>query len=438
MGKSKRDGSETPVSVSELNQSAKELLERGFPSVLVEGEVGRMTHHASGHVWFVIKDDEASIDAVCWSSTWRMLPVQPVEGMRAVFRGQLTIFPRAGRFQIVVRTLRPAGEGSQRAAFLALKAKLDSEGVTADERKRPLPFLPRAVGIVTSESAAALHDVLRSVRDRFPEMRCVLAPAPVQGPDAAQHLAQALERLQEVDDVDVIIIGRGGGSQEDLKAFNDETLARTIAASRVPVVSAVGHEIDVSISDLVADVRALTPTAAGEMVVPDARGLIDGVDGLLARLRQGARRTGKDERRRLVELSRRAGLNMFPRLIEERRQDLDVLAGRLVQALAAGVAPRRAALAVLDTRLEGAVRAVVGGARHALAPLATGLRALNPLQVLQRGFSVTRAERDGEMKIVRRPEDVQTGDRLRTAFASGDEVVSDVLDAESRTLPEAE
>ncbi len=438
MGKSKRDPSDRPISVSELNQNAKELLERGFPSVLVEGEVGRMTHHASGHVWFTIKDEEASIDAVCWSSTWRMLPVQPVEGMRAVFRGQLTIFPRTGRFQIVVRSLRPAGEGSQRAAFLALKAKLDDEGLTADEHKRRLPFLPRAVGIVTSETAAALQDVLRSVRDRFPDMRCVLAPTPVQGPDAPRHIVQALERIAEVDGVDVIIVGRGGGSQEDLKAFNDEDLARTIAACPVPVVSAVGHEIDVSISDLVADMRALTPTAAGELVVPDAGDLIDEVDGLLRRLRQGARRTGKDERRRLVELSRRAGLNVFPRLIEERRQDLDVLAGRLAQALGAGVALRRASLSVLDTRLEGAVRGVVGGARHALVPLAAGLRALNPLQVLERGFSITRAERDGEVRMVRRPEDVRSGDRLRTAFASGDEVVSDVLGTERRTLPEAE
>ncbi len=438
MGKQRRDEDDRPLSVAELNQAAKELLERGFPDVLVEGEVGRVTNHASGHCWFSIKDDEASVDGVCWSSTLRSLPLRPQEGMRVVVRGQLTIYPRSGRFQMVVRTLRPAGEGSLRAAFLRLKAKLESEGLTAAERKRPLPYLPRAVGIVTSESGAALQDMLRAIRDRFPSMRCVLSPATVQGAGAPRLLVRALQRVCAVDGVDCVIIGRGGGSQDDLAAFNDEELARAIADCPVPVISAVGHEIDVSISDLVADVRALTPTAAGELVVPDLGGLRGDLDDLLARLRQGARRLGGEERRRLEELARRPGLNLFPRVIEELRQDLDALATRLAQAVGAGVSLHRAHVQMLQGRLETGARSSVAAARHRLEPLAAALRALNPVQVLGRGFSVTRVERDGEMKIVRGPRDVQPGDRIRTAFAAGDEVVSDVSDLEPRALPDVE
>jgi len=438
MGKQRRDAPDRAVSVNELNQSAKEMLEHGFPDVLVEGEVGRLTQHASGHVWFSLKDDHASIDAVCWASSWRMMPVRPEEGMRVVIRGQLTIFTRSGRFQVVVRKLRPAGEGSHRARFLELKARLEQEGLTDPQRKRPLPFLPRAVGIVTSESGAALQDVLRSIHDRFPGMRCVYAPTIVQGPDAPPRIVQALQRIAKVPEIDVIIVGRGGGSQEDLWAFNDERLARAIAACDRPVVSAVGHEIDTSISDLVADLRALTPTAAGEAVVPDYREIVRAADGMRSRLAQAAGRLGREERRRLDDLERRSGMRLFPKLVEEKRQDLDYLADRLARALGVGVAKQREALVGLRSRMESGARETVKNARHALSPIDAALRALNPLAVLARGFSVTRVERDGVPVLVRGPAEVRPGDRLLTAFASGDEVASDVEETRERSLPEAE
>lgn len=437
MGKQRRDAPDAPVSVNELNNRAKDMLEQGFPDVLVEGEVGRLTKHASGHVWFSLKDHEASIDAVCWASNWRMMPVRPEEGMRVVVRGQLTIFPRTGNFQVVVRKLRPAGEGSLRARFLEIKARLDQEGLTAQARKRHLPFLPRAVGIVTSETGAALQDILRSIHDRFPGMRCVYAPTIVQGPDAPRRITSALRRMAEVPEVDVIIVGRGGGSQEDLWAFNDERLARAIAACPVPVVSAVGHEIDHSISDFVADARALTPTHAGGVVVPDHLELVERLDGLRARLAQAARRLGRDERRRLDDLGRRVGRRRFVKLIEEKRQELDWLAGRLARGLGSGVIRQRAELVRLGDRMTGGVEGIVARARHEMKPIGAALRALNPLAVLSRGFSVTRVERDGEARIVRGPEEVRPGDRLLTAFASGDEVASDVRESVKRGLPEA-
>ena len=437
MGKQRREAPDRALSVIELNNLAKDAIERGFPDVLVEGEVGRMTQHASGHVWFTLKDADASISAVCWASNWRMMPVRPDEGMRVVVRGQLTIFNRTGQYQLVVRKLRPAGEGSLRAQFLEIKARLEAEGLMAPERKRALPFLPRAIGIVTSETGAALKDILRSVRDRFPGARCIYAPTIVQGADAARRITAALQRIARVPVVDVIIVGRGGGSQEDLWSFNDEGLARAIAACPKPVVSAVGHEIDTSISDLVADRRALTPTAAGELVVPDAAELNGRLEDLGDRLGQATRRLGREERLRLEDLGRRVSLRRFVKVIEDRRQELDWLAGRLARGLGAGVVKQRAVVERLGGRLESAARDVAVSSRRELEPLRAALRALNPLAVLSRGFSVTRVERDGEVVIVRDPADVQAGDRLLTAFAQGDEIVSDVEGTRERTLPEA-
>ncbi|MAG55323.1 MAG: exodeoxyribonuclease VII large subunit [Planctomycetes bacterium] len=438
-----------PLSVNELNRRARDLVERSFPDVWVEAEVGEIRRPPSGHLYFTLKDKTASVAAVMWASgVWRLdFPLEA--GLRVVVRGHLTVFPATGKYQIVCRSVALAGEGALRAAFVALKAKLEAEGLTAKERKRPLPFLPRAVGLVTSPSGAAVHDMLRAIRDRFPTMRCVLMPVPVQGDGAARALADGLRRIARVASVDVVVIGRGGGSAEDLAGFNDERLARAIASCEVPVVSAVGHEIDVTIADLVADVRALTPTAAGELVAPDLAVLWDHLDGCVMRLTQGIRRTGVEERRRLTELGRRPGLSLFPRLIEEQRQITDGLVDRMTVSLAqrmrtaraqldglgralspatlrVGVAGNREALRGLDRRLDAAARAAVAVARSELIRQTSKLDALDPTAVLARGFTLTRLEDIDGGPLLRSAADAPPGARVRTTFADGPDLISEV------------
>lgn len=450
-----------PFSVLELNRRAKAALERSFGEVQVEGELSRITFAHSGHVYFALIDRDARVDAVIWSRQARQVPPGVlVEGQRVVARAGLTVYPPQGRYQLVVSALRPAGEGARRAAFLALKAKLEAEGLLDADRKRPLPFLPRRVGLVTSPTGAALHDVLQVVRRRFPRMDLLLAPSRVQGEGAADEVRAALERLIAHGSVDVIIVGRGGGSQEDLEAFNDEALARAIAASPVPVVSAVGHEIDVSISDLVADARALTPSEAGELVVPEAsdiemrldegrerlgRALArrlaeDGqaLDLALARLRVATGGRVAAGRRELAQANARLLANGPEARMRGWQSELRSLGGRLSTGAVRRVQESRSRLSDLESRLiawerrallaatreeatslgdrlERALDHRLGQAREQLEGLGRTLGALDPHAVLGRGYSITL--QDG--RPVKEGRSLSTGDELETRFSDG-------------------
>ena len=351
-----------PITVSELTRQIKDVLGGTFADVLVQGEVASMTPHRSGHWYFTLKDAGATLSCVMFRGWNQHLRWQPRVGDEVVVTGQLDVYAPQGKYNMLVRKIQRAGEGDLQRQLEELKRKLQDEGLFDPGRKRPLPFLPRGVGVATSGSGAAFHDILKVLSRRFPGVPVYLADCRVQGDGAAADVVAALGRLIRHGRSDVIIVGRGGGSQEDLWAFNDEALARAIAASPVPVVSAVGHEVDVSISDLVADVRAATPSHAAELVVPEQAALLAWVEQQRERLAQA---TGRLVRRRREALARMRLRDPRHRVTEARIR-CDDLSTRL----------HRAALRDLTRR------------RQVLGAVAGRVHALSPLAVLDRGYAV--------------------------------------------------
>jgi len=350
----------------------------------VSGEVANWTRSRQGHCYFTLKDDRAQLRCVLFARDALRLPTDPQEGMQLRVFGSLTLYEPRGDYQLVARRVEAeGGEGLWRLAFEKLRARLEAEGLLDPAGKRRLPRFPETVGVVTSPTGAALHDILTVLQRRAPWVRVLVRPTRVQGEGASEDIAAALAALDSSGLADVIIVGRGGGSVEDLWAFNEEPLARAIAACATPVVSAVGHEVDVTISDLVADLRAPTPSAAAEAVTPDRASVLEQLEGVPERLARGLR--GTLERRRL-RLDR--SLSRVARAIERRlvvpRQEADLAAGRLERGLLRLVERRR-------SQLSGAA-----GRLHALSPLA----------VLERGYSMARTR---EGKLLRRVEELPAG-----------------------------
>jgi len=358
-------------SVSEINQGVRTLLEESLPPVWIGGEVANWTRARSGHCYFTLKDDRAQLRCVMWRSQAERLPLDPEDGMRIRVHGALTLYEARGDVQCTVRTLEGEGEdGLWKQAFERLKSRLEAEGLLDPSRRRPLPVYPSAVGIVTSLSGAALHDLLTVLRRRAPWTRIVVRGTRVQGDGAALEIADALQVLSASGLVDVVIVGRGGGSVEDLWAFNEEPVIRAIVSSSVPVISAVGHESDVTLSDLVADLRAPTPSAAAEAAVPDGVALLSLLrERIRPRLARGLR--GQVERRRVRVERVRSGLERGGR--------------RAIESLRRRSAP-------LDRRLQQGIGRLVELRRARLSRLAAGLEALSPLSILSRGYAVPRSQ----------------------------------------------
>ncbi len=427
---------ETALSVAELVGLARETLETAFADVLVAGELASWSTPASGHRYFTLKDDEAAIDCVLWRADARRLAFVPTVGDEVLVRGRVGVFEKSGRMQLYVRAMKPVGAGAAQRALEELKRRLTEEGLFAVDRKRPLPWLPSVIGVVTSASGAALHDILTTLERRFPPFHVVLAPASVQGSQAPRQIVRALARLARDGRADVVIVGRGGGSSEDLAAFNDEAVVRAVAAFPVPVVSAVGHEVDISLCDLAADLRAATPTAAAEAVVPVYEELLESLQDLRSRLHAGAQRLIRHQRARVDALG--AALPSPALGVAQARQATDQLAVALERALAARarLAERaldraRARLASASRRRSEALRRRVdqqevelrralehGVATRArrLATLSSGLDALSPLAVLDRGYSLAR---DPRGRLVRDAREIATGDELALRFRRG-------------------
>ena len=272
-------------SIAEVILSLNRSFEKNFPEVLFQGEIAEITHAQSGHIYFTVKDENAQLSAVMWRSGVSMLRFRPAAGMAVMCHGRPNIYQKNGRFQVVVNRMIPTGEGALQQRFNELKAKLEKEGLFAIERKRSIPLLPKGVGVVTSKTGAVIHDIMVKIQERFPSIPVYLADARVQGPGAAKELVRGLELCNQCPDIDVIILARGGGSLEDLWQFNEEIVVRAVFASSLPVVSGVGHEVDVTLCDLAADLRAPTPTAAAEMVVPLRSDLLFKIEALDERLK---------------------------------------------------------------------------------------------------------------------------------------------------------
>jgi exodeoxyribonuclease VII large subunit len=432
-------GPSPPLSVSDLTARLKAVVEGAFDRVTVEGEVSNCRRWSSGHIYFTLKDERAQLRAVVFRLTARQLRFALEDGMHVVARGRIGLYEVKGEYQLICDAVEPHGLGALQAAFDQLKRQLQAEGLFDAARKRPLPVLPRRIGVVTSLDGAAVRDILRVLTARYPGARVVIRPARVQGDGAARDLIRALGAVSRVPDVDVVIIGRGGGSAEDLWAFNDEALARAIAACPVPVIAGVGHEIDFTIADLVADVRAATPSNAAELVVDRADNVRRRVDHAERRLRQALARTTDVRRQRADRLDLR--LRQWPVGVMMRDRDCQDLAMKLAQLLTgrlsrlgarydalrrrldrrdvrrvtAGLAVRMAA-ADVRLRAAAAARATAVGARA--RELAARLDALSPLAVLGRGYAV--CWNASRTSIIRSSRAIARGDAVRVTLAEGE------------------
>lgn len=387
-------GTRVPVlRVSELTRLLRTCLEADVPEVWVAGEISNLRVPASGHCYFRLKDAGGQIAAVMFRSASRGLRFRLGDGLEVLAHGRVSLYEPRGDLQLYVDALEPRGIGSAQLALEQLKQRLAAEGLFAAERKRPLPAWPRAVGVVTAIAGAAVHDVVTTLRARLPGVRIVLRPVAVQGLQAGGEIVAALGELQHQPGVEVIIVGRGGGSIEDLWAFNEERVARAIAASAVPVVSAVGHEIDVTLADLAADRRAATPTAAAAMVVPDAAQLARQLD------------------------QRSAALALALRLVLRRRRERLAALARLVRDPRRTLQSQRLRIDELGERARRALSGRLRGDRRAVAACGERLHALSPLAVLERGYAIARRVADG--RVVRSADEVAAGEVLDLIFRAG-------------------
>jgi len=418
------DAAPRVYTVSELTRLIRAVLEEAVGAVWVEGELSNVRQPASGHYYFTVKDESAQISAVLFRGNQRGLRFQPKDGVLVRVFGEISVYERSGNYQIVVRRIEEGGQGALLARFEALKRKLEQEGLFDPARRKPIPLLPRHIGIVTSPTGAALRDMLKVFAQRFPNLHILLAPVRVQGEGAAAEIAAALDLLNARGGLDVIIAGRGGGSIEDLWCFNEEIVARAIARSRIPVISAVGHEIDVTISDFVADLRAPTPSAAAEMVVGRKDAFEERLGQAGGRLARALRQAALEARNRLLAVSRRCGRADPALAARKLAQRLDGLQYRLGRRMEAGAREGQQRLDDAGLRLSHGLRMGIEAGRHRTRNLEGRLGALNPLAVLKRGYTIT-ADRAGG--IVRSARAVRPGQRLVTRFTDGS-VESDAVE----------
>jgi exodeoxyribonuclease VII large subunit len=426
--------------ISELSREIKELLELQYKDVWVTGEVSNFRPAASGHLYFTLKDATAQLRAVCFRNQARYLKFKPQDGISVIARGHLSVYEARGEYQLYVEYLEPAGLGALQLAFEQLKQKLAAEGLFETARKKPLPLLPRTIGVVTSPTGAVVRDILRVLRRRYRNMNVLLYPVKVQGEGAAEEIVEGVKYFNHVRNVEVIIVARGGGSLEDLWAFNEEVVARTIAASGIPIISAVGHETDFTIADFVADLRAPTPSAAAELVVHRKQDFIAELENRARHMAQIIRLRLSEGRQRLTELRMHHAFQTLPSRIAERAQQVDdgvaslerLMRSRLNEGrqewlrASAGIVRydflrllglKRAARDDRWGRFDSAFRRFLTERRNRLVHLEAILKERNPLTLLQRGYSVTR---DAAGKIVRDAEAVVPGSDVWIRLARGE------------------
>lgn len=423
------------LSVAALNSLLREQIEEHFGRVYVRGEISNFKPHSSGHWYFSLKDDTSQISAAMFRGANGKLKFKPENGMEVIVRGKVSVYEPRGTYSIIIETMEPVGAGALQKAFEQLKAKLQAEGLFDAERKRPLPAFPKHIGIVTSPTGAAIRDILNVLRRRYKAARITLAPAIVQGEEAPASIVNAIQLITQLKDVDVLIVGRGGGSMEDLWCFNDESVARAIAASPIPTISAVGHEIDFTIADFVADVRAPTPSAAAELVVKNASDLVATIaayrDRLLSCMRsyfEHFRRDVKNLSSRLVDPQRRLqdlhirNDELVTRLENATLRYLDIRRAQVDLAVQKMGTPREY-IVRLQKRLESAVLQLRANKSRfiqenwgQLRELMGKLEALSPLRTVARGFSVIK---DAKNQIVSDVKKLKIGDSIKIELARG-------------------
>ncbi|MBK8754360.1 MAG: exodeoxyribonuclease VII large subunit [Candidatus Competibacteraceae bacterium] len=427
-----------PYTVSRLNQEVRSLLEGEFSVLWVEGEVSNLSRPSSGHLYFSLKDAKSQVRCALFQNRAFLFRDCPRNGQQVLVRGRISLYEARGDFQIIVEYVEEAGAGALLQAYDELRLRLEREGLFAPERKQPLPRFPRRIGVITSASGAALRDVLSVLRRRCPCLPVLLYPVPVQGEEAAERIASAIRVASQRRDCDVLLLVRGGGSLEDLWAFNQETVARAIHACPIPLVTGIGHETDVTVADFAADLRAATPTAAAELASPDRLEWQHRVELLAEQLENAIQRRLAHQRQKLDELARR--LNRLQPRLRDATQRLDELDQRLRQALhhrlererlrLAGWAGRLKAqtpairlrdaqqrLDTLEQQLPAAIRLHLYTASHQLQSLGRNLHSLSPLATLNRGYAIVRRYPSGE--ILRRADEAHIGETVEMLLSKG-------------------
>ena len=379
--------------VSDLTREIKQVLESSFPRLWVEGEISNLKRHSSGHLYFTLKDSNSQLNCAMWRFRVGQLLFQPQDGMKVLVEGDVQVYERGGYYQLIVNQIQPAGIGDLQLAFEQLKKKLHAEGLFDESHKKRLPQFPERIGVVTSPTGAAIRDIVSVVSRRFPGVQLIINPVRVQGETAKEEIAQAIREFNEYGKVDVLIVGRGGGSLEDLWAFNEEVVARTIFDSKIPVISAVGHEIDYSISDFVADRRAPTPSAAAEMVVPNRKELMGNLAYFREKLKNTLKQQIDTQREKILNFRRSYGFRRPEDIVFQKIQLLDELGRKITLALSHRLAVKTQTVQNLKNQI----------------------RALNPSAVLQRGYSI--CYKDG--KVVRDVNQVNALDMVQIKLARG-------------------
>ena len=383
------------LTVSGLNLYVKSLLDsdRNLRTLWMTGEISNLTLHRSGHIYLTLKDDRSAVKAVMFAGSASGLRFRPKDGMKVIVQGRVSLYEATGSYQFYIDSMQPDGAGALNLAFEQLKAKLLKEGLFDRDHKLSLPEYPRRVGVITSPTGDAVRDIFEIMKRRYPLAEIVFCPALVQGAGAAQSLTEGIRRFDRIGNVDVIIIGRGGGSAEDLSPFNDETLARAIYDCRIPVVSAVGHETDFTICDFVADVRGSTPSAGAELVSPDMSAMLGGLAFMHRRIREAMQSRLRRESLRLQRI----------RSAHVLRSPMELVRFRKLR------------LSMLQERLKSTYSGCVSREKHRFSSLGAKLDALSPLKVLSRGYSVTKKDQ----RIVRSVREVSTGDELEILLQDG-------------------
>ncbi len=405
------------LTVSQLNAYIKSLVDRDdfLGSVAVRGELSNYKIYPSGHHYFTLKDAESSLKCVMFRSAAGKLRFRPESGMGVTAWGRISVYPRDGAYQLYCEALMPEGFGDLQMAYEQLKAKLEKEGLFDRSHKKPIPRYPERIAVITSSAGAAVHDIIRVLRRRWPMGKIMLLPVRVQGVEAPGEIAAALRYASEHKVADVVITGRGGGSIEDLWAFNDERVARAIYDCEIPVISAVGHEPDVTIADFVADLRAATPSNAAELAAPDVTELMQAIDSAMRRLENSMAKRISGSREALEALSSRRVLQSATGFIEQRRSQVETLRVRL-EAASGFASKNRSQLDNLASRLDSALDAAMTRKKNEYLRAAAKLDALSPLKVLSRGYAIAMDE-DG--RAVKDSSGVRAGDKLTVRLASG-------------------
>jgi exodeoxyribonuclease VII large subunit len=407
--------------VSEVTRMIKQELESAFPQLWVEGEISNFYCHRSGHLYFTLKDERSQLRSIMFRSMAQKVPFELEDGLQVVARGQINVYEPRGEYQLMVEVVEPKGKGALQLAFEQLKEKLKKEGLFDPKYKKKLPLLPKKVGIVTSPSGAAIIDIIRTLERRFARLHILIYPATVQGEGAAEEIVEGIDYLGGVEDIDAIIVGRGGGSMEDLWAFNEEKVARSIFSCPVPVISAVGHEIDFTIADFVADIRASTPSVAAEILIEKEQSFEELIKNLEKRMIHCQQYFLQEQRHQVFSLAQhRAFQNMKVKLLnlEQKVDELETRAWNTLRETQQKIAEDKSAAFLMEEKVRGALRETLQHFQAQWERLSAQLHNLSPLNILKKGYAL--CWRDDGQYLIRKIDEVKMEEELTVSFYMGE------------------